>query len=140
MNWGTKITIGLLTFMTFIVVLGVLMFRSNDDALVDTDYYEKGINYNEVYNKKQNVKNHLATPEISVVNNIIVIKFIHTADGTAKLIRTADKRMDKTLVLATDSLHQFHIPITDVASGLWKLQLDWKNNGKAYLYEKEVML
>jgi len=140
MNWGTKITIGLLTFMTFIVVLGVLMINSKDDALVDNDYYEKGINYNEAYNRKENVKNDLATPEISIVDHTLLIKFSHTAEGTVKLIRTADKRLDRTMILSTDSAHQFQFPITGLASGLWKLQLDWKNNEKPYLFEKEIML
>lgn len=45
MNWGTKLVIGMLTFMSFIVVLGILMFRSTPDPLVDEDYYEKGLNY-----------------------------------------------------------------------------------------------
>ena len=140
MNWGTKLIIGMLSFMTFIVVLAVLMIRSESDELVESDYYEKGINYNVDYNKKENVINDKAAPEVSIVNNNIVITFSHHAEGKLKLIRTSDKRMDQTLVLTTDSANQFQLPMTGKAAGLWKLQLDWKNDGREYLYEKEVML
>jgi hypothetical protein len=140
MNWGTKLIIGMLSFMTFIIVLAVQMIRSDDDALVDNDYYEKGINYNKDYNKKENVKLDHATPEVSVKENTIIITFADDAAGSVKLIRTADKKMDRKLQLQTDSLHEFKIPVQGLASGLWKLQLDWKSNDKPYLYEKEVIL
>ncbi len=140
MNWGTKLIIGMLSFMTFIIVLAVLMIRSESDDLVESDYYEKGINYNVDYNKKENVINDKAAPKVSIVNNAIVLTFSHHAEGKVKLIRTADKRMDQTLVLSTDSANQFQLPMAGKASGLWKLQLDWESNGKPYLYEKEVIL
>lgn len=140
MNWGTKLIIGMLSFMTFIIVLAVLMMRSSDDALVDNDYYEKGINYDKDYTKKENVKKNDATPEVSTANNKIIITFTEAAEGTVKLIRTADKKMDKLIVLKTDTANQFIIPMEGKATGLWKLQLEWKSMGTPYLYEKEVML
>ncbi|MET3113742.1 hypothetical protein AAKU52_001471 [Pedobacter sp. CG_S7] len=140
MNWGTKLIIGMLSFMTFIIVLAVLMMRSSDDALVDNDYYEKGINYDKDYTKKENVKKDHATPEVSIVNNTFIIIFSQAAEGTVKLIRTADKKLDETMVLKTDTANQFKIPMDGKATGLWKLQLDWKSMGTPYLYEKEVML
>lgn len=140
MNWGTKLVIGLGTFMTFIVVLGVLMIRSKDDALVDNDYYEKGIHYNEDYNKKENVKNDHAEPTIEVVNDVLIIIFTEYAKGTVKLIRISDQKMDKTIDFETDQTKQLHIPVGGKARGLWKIKLNWKNNFKFYLYEREVTL
>lgn len=140
MNWGTKLALGLATFMTFIVVLGILMIRSNDDALVDKDYYEKGINYNMDYDRKENVKRDHAEPLVILTEDNIVLTFSQQAAGKVKLIRTADKKMDKLLKLQTDTAKQFHIPVAGKAKGLWKLQLEWNSNGKDYLFEKEVML
>ena len=54
MNWGTKLVIGMLSFMSFIVVLGVLMIGSTPDPLVDEDYYEKGLNYDQEMKLKKN--------------------------------------------------------------------------------------
>lgn len=140
MNWGLKIALGLGVFMTFIMVLAYLMMTSKNDDLVDADYYEKGINYNVDYDKKSRVTLDQATPDVVVANQQLTVTFKHNATGTIKLIRTADKDLDKNMTLKTDSLNQFIIPTTGLATGLWKLQINWNSNGISYLYEKEVML
>lgn len=52
MNWGTKLIIGMALFMAFIIGLAVFMLNSNADPLVDKDYYEKGLKYDELKGKK----------------------------------------------------------------------------------------
>ena len=42
--------------MSFIIVLGILMIRSNPDPLVDEDYYEKGLNYDQEIKRMEKVK------------------------------------------------------------------------------------
>lgn len=37
MNWGTKLVMGMAAFITFIAALGIIMFNSKKDALVDND-------------------------------------------------------------------------------------------------------
>jgi len=140
MNWGTKLAIGMALFIGFIITLSVLMITSKSDALVDNDYYEKGINYNKDYNKKENLKQDNATPVILVSEDNIKLSFKKSALGSVKMIRTADKRLDHTEPLQTDVNHNFEIPLQHFAKGLWKLHLEWQSDGHAYLYEKEVML
>jgi hypothetical protein len=140
MNWGLKITLGLGVFMTFIMVLAYLMITSKNDDLVDADYYEKGINYNVEFQKKAHVVRDQAMPSVVIAGQELLITFHQPAAGSVRLIRTADKDMDRTMNVTTDSLKQFKIPIGGVAKGLWKLQLDWSSQGVAYLYEQEVML
>lgn len=132
--------IGMGIFMSFIIVLVVLMMTSKNDDLVDSDYYQKGINYNEEYNRKANVKKDLATPEVKISGGEMIITFKKEAEGNLRLIRTADVKLDRKQVLKTDSLLQVQVPIEGIASGLWKLHLAWTSDGVAYLYEKEVML
>ena len=42
--------------MAFIIVLATLMIRSNPDPLVDEDYYEKGLNYDQEIKRMEKVK------------------------------------------------------------------------------------
>ncbi len=140
MNWGTKIIIGMVVFMTYILVLVVLMMKSDSDALVDSNYYERGIDYDKDYNKKENVIKDNAQPVVILTDDHITVKFTTSAVGTATLIRTADKKLDQAMLLKTDEANEFKITSKGKATGLWKLQLDWTNNEKAYLYEKEVIL
>lgn len=138
MNWGTKIIIGMLSFMLFIVTLGILMFRSETDALVEDDYYEKGLKYDEAFKKKGNVLADHANPVIQVSENSIAITFKARANGRITLMRSADQRMDRSLSFNTDALNRVMLPLP--AKGQWKLIIKWSSAAKAYLYEQEIIM
>lgn len=140
MNWGTKLMIGMICFMSFIVVLGVLMFNSKDDALVDKDYYEKGLDYDKDYNRKEQVKTDNATPDISVSETELIISFKAGAEGELRLIRNEDQRMDKKAALKTDLANQVRFPLKGLAKGQWRIVLSWVSGGKAYLNEQEIRI
>jgi hypothetical protein len=140
MNWGTKIVLGMATFMIFIVVLGLIMFNSKKDALVDNDYYEKGINYNKVYNRKEQTNIDHAQPEISVNQDMIIVKFVSGAQGTARLMRTSDKDLDKTMPFESNINRQLIIPARNLKKGAWRLIIEWVSNEKSYMYEQEITL
>lgn len=140
MNWGTKLMIGMAMFMAMIIVYVVLMMRSDSDALVDTDYYEKGINYNADYRKKLHVSQDRAEPTFTLRNDSLMIVFTWEAIGKMRMIRTADSKLDQRYDINTDTGKVFSIPVSTMARGLWKVQLDWTSMGRPYLYEKELML
>lgn len=139
-NWGTKLVIGMGSFMTFIVVLAVMMFNSRPDALVDNDYYEKGLNYDADYNRKEQVKADHAAPEIEVLPAEILLTFKGAAEGKVKIVRPSDKRMDKVVNFKTDPGYRSAIPSGEIAKGRWKLIITWNSAGKSYLDEQEVMI
>ncbi|WP_214226232.1 FixH family protein [Pedobacter sp. B4-66] len=141
MNWGTKLIIGMLSFMTFIVVLAVLMIRSETDALVDQDYYEKGLNYDHEFTLKEQVIKDNALPVIRLSDESLIITFKTEATGTLKIMRTAKKSMDRMMNFKSDSNKNVILSSKDLAKGNWKFIMQWKaNNGIAYLNEQEVSI
>lgn len=138
MNWGVKVLIGMGTFMSFITVLVVIMFNSKTDALVDNDYYEKGINYNKVYNLKEQVNIDHARPEIALSHQTIGLIFTEQAKGNIKLMRTSDKRLDRAMPFETDQNRQVIIPAVNLPKGSWRLIIEWESLSKKYLYEQEI--
>ena len=136
MSWGTKLILTMACFMIFIVTMGVLMFTSKTDALVDNDYYEKGINYDSDYSKKENVKREHAEPKTVLLNDSLIVTFSKPATGELKLIRTADKRLDKSFVFTSSEEIKYVVS----KKGGWKIRLTWQSGNKSYLYEKEVLL
>jgi hypothetical protein len=140
MSWGTKLMIGMLCFMSFIVVLGVLMFNSKTDALVDTDYYEKGLDYDKDYNRKVQVQSDNARPEIRLSADHLILSFKAAAAGELRLLRNSDKKMDRRIAINTNAQHQVGIPLSGIAKGPWRIIISWESNGKAYLYEQEVSI
>lgn len=141
MNWGTKLIIGMLSFMAFILVLGVLMIRSENDALVDSDYYERGLSYNEEYLQKELVIKDDARPVIELAGDNLTIAFKTQATGTLKIMRSAKKSMDRMLNFKTDSTSIVVLRANDLAKGHWKFIIKWQaGNGKTYLNEQEVLI
>lgn len=140
MNWGTKLVIGMLCFMSFIIVLAVLMINSKTDALVDTDYYEKGLDYDKDYSRKEQVKSDNAAPSINITPDYIVLLFKNKAKGDIKLVRNADQKMDKRMSIQTDSAKEVKIPLKGIEKGQWRLIISWMSDEKAYLNEQEVII
>lgn len=140
MNWGMKLILGMASFMLFIIVMVLLMFDSRKDALVDTDYYEKGINYNKVYNRKEQTKNDHATPVVSANQDMIIIRFMQHAKGTATLMRTSDKALDRAVPFESNINNQVIIPSKQLKNGSWRLIIEWISKEKSYLYEQEIIL
>lgn len=140
MNWGTKLIIGMALFMAFIVALGILMFRSDTDALVDNDYYEKGIHYNEEYDSKERVKTDLAKPLLEIKGNELLLTFTSSAVGDLKLMRLDDKKLDRNIKFESNANHQVSIPSGLLAKGRWNLIIHWISGGRDYIYEQEINL
>lgn len=142
MNWGTKIVLGMAAFMLFIISMVVYMFKKHgNDALVEDDYYEKGINYNKEYDAKSNTLNDDATPVIKLSKSQVILQLKDEADYQLTLMRPSEAKKDVTSKGKTigDS-HLIIIDATHLVKGLWSLKLEWRSNGKDYLFVKEITI
>lgn len=142
MNWGKKIILGMVAFMLFITGMVVYMFKVHGkDAMVDEDYYEKGINYNQEYDALKNVINDNAIPKITVNKNQIIIQLKDSASYELKLMRpltVKDNIVDKGFTKGDANL--ILVDANKMHSGLWFLELKWNSNHKAYQYKKSITL
>jgi hypothetical protein len=143
MNWGTKLVIGLVAFMLFILSMVVYMFKVQDsDSLVEENYYEKGIEYDKEYNAKQNVFSEQLVPEISKQDRALEIKMLaNPSEYKLSLLRPSSAKMDKVFEGTTSADNNIiSIPKSGLSSGLWQIKLQWKFKGKDYLFVKDIML
>ena len=142
MNWGTKIVLGMVAFMLFIIAMVVYMFRVHgNDALVEEDYYEKGINYNQEYNAKQNTLNDGVEPVIKFNQNQIIIQLKDSATYELKLMRPASAKDDNLIKGKTiGDANLILIDRSEMHKGLWFLDLKWLSNGKDYQFKKNITL
>ena len=142
MNWGTKIVLGMVAFMLFIIAMVVYMFRVHgNDALVEEDYYEKGINYNQEYNAKQNTLNDGVEPVIKINQNQIIIQLKDSATYELKLMRPGSAKDDS--IAKGKSLGDANLIVVDRSTmhkGLWFLDLKWSSNRKDYQFKKNITL
>ena len=140
MNWGTKLVIGMALFMSFIVALGARMIFSSKDDLVDRNYYEKGLNYDQEYEEKQNVLRDKAEPALRVSPGTLQLEFRLPANGTATLAHPSDKSLEHIFSFAESTGPSVEIATGKLPAGQWHLRLSWESKGQKYLFEKVVHL
>jgi len=142
MNWGKKIVLGMIIFMLFIIAMVVYMFSVHgNDALVDEDYYEKGINYNQEYDARQNVIADHAEPKINTNKYQIIIQLKDSASYELKLMRPSTVKDDiKTVGVTLGDSNLILVNTKNMHSGLWFMELKWVSNGKVYLFKKNITL
>ena len=140
MNWGYKIVFGLGAFMLFIIGAGIYMVTHDSDTLVESDYYEKGLNYDETFHKKENLLNDHAKPRIQVLKDTVLIQFSSSVNkGNLNFKRLDDKNQDQQLPFYTNS-NQFKLPISSFKKGNWNLEIDWVNSSKSYISDHAVFI
>lgn len=142
MNWGTKIVMGMIAFMMFIVCMVVYMFHVHGrDALIEENYYEKGINYNAEYNAKVNVIDDNAKPKITITKTQIIIEIKDSATYQLVLMRPVNSADDVKLNGNTSgTAHLILVDKTKMPKGMWFLNLQWRSSGKDYLFKNNITL
>ncbi len=140
MNWGTKLTIGMLLFMGFIVTLVILMAGPHKaDSLIENDYYEKGQAFDLDYNAKQAAKEDGMIPIIQTNSKGLSISFPSAVTYDMMFRRLSDSKLDKSF--RTDSAtKEVFIKGNELRSGSWLLRIQYKAGGKNYLYQNKILL
>ncbi|HEY1025492.1 MAG TPA: FixH family protein [Sphingobacteriaceae bacterium] len=141
MNWGKKIIIGMASFIIFMVSLGAIMIMRNDnDALIEDDYYQKGIAYDKDYDAKKAAIDDMVVPAIHTNDMGVTITFPVPVKYQLICRRLADYHMDKTFNGYTDEDRNIQIPKGMLEPGPWLLRIQYTAEDKNYLFEGEIVM
>lgn len=139
MSWGYKITILYLAFVGLIVFMVTKTFTHKVD-LVDKDYYAKELKYQEVIDAKQNLQ---AFGSCEIKQDADNIAFVlpkefkaKNAVGTIYFHSPSSSDNDARFALSIDSLATQKIKKSELASGYYKVEVDFRAEGKSYFYEQ----
>ena len=142
MNWGKKIVLTMAIFMLFILGLGAYMLsKQGNDTLVESNYYEKGLTYEEEYDAQENAFSEHAEPTITINPNQLILQLKDSASYSIVLMRPSNAKADKQLsgkTIGTNHLILLERKATD--KGVWLLDLKWKSNNKNYQFKKSITL
>jgi nitrogen fixation protein FixH len=139
MNWGHKLTIGMVLFMCVIIAMVVVSVAQGEIQLVTKNYYEEELKYQEVIDQVGNTR-AVAKEKVmtfkgnskSLMVDLGAFQGIDPSKVTLKLYRPSDAKLDKKLLLSLDEASTAHILLEDYQTGLWKLHLDWENEHKKF--------
>lgn len=140
MNWGTKLIFAMALFMAFILTLSIRMIFSNDDALIESNYYENGLNYSQKYNAKQSAITDSVLPSIKLDNSGMHICFVAPAHCKLSFKRASDSKQDTVFHRFTDQDHCIRTSAGQIGKGPWFFSIEYKLNNKTYLFEKDILM
>jgi hypothetical protein len=143
MNWGTKI---LIVYVVFISGILFMVFKSStqNTDLVTTDYYAKELKYQDKIDEMNRTGALSAPVEYVIRDNILFIHFPKDFAGKiligeAVLYCPSDENKDikKNFSVQDESL-QLAIPAS--GSGLYELHLSWQDGSVTYYFEKKIFI
>lgn len=146
LNWGSGIAIFYVCFMAIMIFM-VIKSKQNTVHLVQENYYQKDLDYEQFRAKRQNAS--ALTESIQIQYNsskqsvtIVFPEQMKTSTGKLTFFRPSNKYMDKIFKLELDKQGSMLIPINPktIPSGKWNIQVDWESEGKLYYKETTVVI
>jgi hypothetical protein len=136
-NWGTKLLIAMILFIGFMLVLVFLCIKSEND-LVESDYYPKGLKYQDRINEIQNA---LPLKDQFWIEQKIDNLELHyppiQADSTSLVFfRPSDQKRDVIVPFQPDSSGLLLFSSTQFIPGKYLMKIYWNDSRKGYYIER----
>ena len=140
-KWGIGIFALFGGFVLFILICVAFASMQSFD-LVESDYYQKGIDYQQQIDRLNRTAASGETPTIGYdgTANAIVVAFQSTlilkkALGTVTLFRPSNAQWDRTIPLSLSSDGRQVILADSLAKGRWRVKVDWSVGDTSYYAE-----
>lgn len=148
--WPVAIIGWFVIFTTFTVVIVTYLSRQKTE-LVQTDYYDDEIRYQEQLdrlNRTQKLKEPVSVIYDAGKSTIAVTLPVarqnpgapNNITGRIRLYRPANESLDKEIQLAPDSAGSQIIDTRNLAAGLWKVRVYWTMNGEDYYFNQPIQV
>lgn len=139
-NWGHKLVFFGLSFMFFVAFM-VYKISVQKVDLVDDNYYEKGVRYQEEINKFNTTEGVESTIGFNLNQQLITFKSNTPGlTGKALFYRPSDVNLDFETNFALGENGEFTYSTAQLAKGLWKVTFEWTLNGKLMATEKQFVI
>lgn len=137
-TWGHGIIVALGCFMIFIVTLVIL--GGNMGEMVDENYYEKTIKYQDEINAASRANALSPKPEIIQQANGYLLRFHQTQpdEGTVLFMRLNNSEDDIYRPLNLNSKNEQLIHSVDLINGDYEVTLRWKQLGQDFLIKQTI--
>jgi len=143
-NWGTGIVIALVVMISGMIYLVSIAVRQDYD-LVDKDYYQKSVNYQQHI---EEVKNTAAlTEKIRLEQTTDSLKLIFPTlssiqdySGEIHFYSPVEEKRDETFKLKLNGDFIQSVSLKNLKSGRYAVKIDWSANKVSYYQEEEIAL
>ncbi len=143
-NWGVGLVIGMIAFITFIMIMVVTMMTNKeyDHDMVTEGYYEKELHYQDEIDAESNAQKLSSPISVEKTNEGWLFHFPEEMtnspiEGTVELYRPSNKKLDFVLPLEIQEGTML-IPAEKLLEGQWKVTMYWQMNGEPFLFKKQM--
>ena len=143
-GWGIAFLYG--GFVVFILSF-VIFSISQDYTLVEDNYYQKSLLYQEKIEMMQNTENlnNKPTLKIDKEENLLTIAFPDSLaqngiKGQAHFFRPSDNRVDQVLEITINENSEMVVPTSRFIKGLWIMKLSWESSRVSYYQEENLII
>jgi hypothetical protein len=112
-----------------------------DVNLVSKDYYQEELAYQEQIVRIQNANQLIDKPVIRNIGDVLEIEyeeFIKIEQGSLKLFRPSDPKMDKVFLLKSTETKKMTFYTGELEKGMYRARLQWVMDEKEYFIETVV--
>jgi hypothetical protein len=136
-NWGHGVILALVCFIVFITSL--VFFAGNMGEMVEDNYYEKTIHYQNDINAANRANELKHKPELIFQANGILLKFHQKPQsGEILFLRPNNSEEDIRQPLKLNSRNEQLIHALDLIDGDYEVSIRWKQDGRDYLIKKSI--
>jgi hypothetical protein len=142
-NWGTGILITIILFL--VAVVAFFIWSSNLDInLVEDNYYEKELAYQEMIDKITNTESLGEKVKVTLAGGMLRINFPKyfigkKTDGNVLFYRPSDPGKDFTIPLAINDSSFQMIDASRLDPGRYLIKIDWVTDSVEYYFEEAVL-
>jgi len=144
-RWAVGITVLYVSFVVAVIIMVVYMNNADFD-LVDENYYEKEIKYQQHIDKVKRTSDNNMDIHISYKDNKLYLNFsegLRYSDCTGEIFfyYPAFKKDDFKIQINVNNLGKQVIDVSErVAKGNWIIKIDWKYKNKSYYSEETIYI
>ena len=141
LNWGHKLVFFTSLFMLFIIIM-VYKISTQKVELVDTNYYENGIRYQEEINKYSASKETKHVINFSLTSQELTFQTLasNSIEGNIHFYRPSNSELDFTEPFAVNRDGKHVFVTTDLKKGPWKVTYEWKSGDTLMAAEKQFVI
>ncbi len=137
LNWGSGIAFAYLAFALGMVGV-VFASRQHDPGLVQKDYYDLDLNYQDRLERKQNTAGLNRPPQVmyAATDKKVAVRFpdgMDAAAGTAKFYRSATTKDDFSVKF--ENGQPLSVSAENMFPGRWHVEMEWEVSGTKYFWE-----
>jgi hypothetical protein len=143
-NWGTGIVLAMLIMVSGMIYLVSIAVRQDYD-LVDKDYYQKSITYQQHIEKMRN--NNALTEKIKFELSEASLKLtfpnlttFQEYSGEIHFYSPVAEKRDMTLKINLDKNYVQNIDLKSLTKGRYTVKIDWNAGGTGYYQEEEIVI